>query len=266
MAKSAVADWSAAVWATAVWVAAVWVAGVAAMPDWLHETEAGKGPATPGALAFRLILALVFGGVVAVVYRLSHGREKSDGLPLTSTLVLLSILIAMVSMVIGDSVTRAFSLVGALSIVRFRTVVEDTRDTAFVIFSVIVGMAAGAGLVWVPLVGIPIVSLASVGLSRLDLSRLDLSRLGLAAAAGTNQACTLCIRVGLGRDADMLFGAILARHLARQRVTAVGTARQGAAVEITYQVKLKPEATMTGLVTELNQVEGVMSVELNRLS
>ena len=237
------------------------------MPDWLVEIEPGEAPATPGALAVRLILALVFGGAVAVVYRLSHGREKSDGLPLTTTLVLLSILIAMVSMVIGNSVARAFSLVGALSIVRFRTVVDDTRgvvlkyeedvrDTAFVIFSVIVGMAAGAGLVWVPLVGIPIVSLASVGLSRL----------GLATAAGTIQECTLCVRLGLGRDADALIGAILARHLSRQRVTAVGTARQGAAVEITYKVQLKPEAAMTGLVTELNQVEGVMSVELNRLS
>src|SRR2546430_8185921 len=46
--------------------------------------------------------------------------------------------------VIGDNVARAFSLVGALSIVRFRTVVRDTQDTAFVIFSVVVGMAIGA--------------------------------------------------------------------------------------------------------------------------
>ena len=229
------------------------------MPDWLHESEPAAAPATPGVLAVRLILALVFGVAVAVIYRWSHGREKSDKAPLTTTLVLLSILIAMVSMVIGNSVARAFSLVGALSIVRFRTVVDDTRDTAFVIFSVIVGMAAGAGLPWVPLVGIPVVSLASVGLS------WGLSRLGHATTAGQIQECTLCVRLGLSRDPDALIGAILARHLARQRVTTVGTARQGAAVEVTYAVQLKPQATMTELVTELNQVEGVMSVDLNRL-
>ena len=50
----------------------------------------------------------------------------------TVTLVLLTILIAMVTQVIGDNVARAFSLVGALSIVRFRTVVRDTQDTAYV--------------------------------------------------------------------------------------------------------------------------------------
>ena len=55
----------------------------------------------------------------------------------------------MVTQVIGDNVARAFSLVGALSIVRFRTVVRDTQDTAFVIFAVVVGMAVGArDLVW----------------------------------------------------------------------------------------------------------------------
>src|SRR3712207_7408096 len=57
--------------------------------------------------------------------------------------VLLAVLVALVTLVIGDSTARAFGLVGALSIVRFRTVVEDTRDTAFVIFAVALGMAAG---------------------------------------------------------------------------------------------------------------------------
>ncbi|MGE5192265.1 MAG: DUF4956 domain-containing protein, partial [Deltaproteobacteria bacterium] len=106
------------------------------MPDWLVDKVAVEAPATPGELLIRLILALIFGGAVALVYRFSHGREQGAGVALTTTLVLLSVLIAMVSMVIGNSVARAFSLVGALSIVRFRTVVEDTRDTAFVIFSV----------------------------------------------------------------------------------------------------------------------------------
>src|SRR5258707_11603535 len=100
--------------------------GARDMPDWLVDNVPVEAPASPGALLVRLLLALVFGGAVALVYRFSHGREReNDGLPLTTTLVLLSILIAMVSMVIGNSVARAFSLVGALSIVRFRTVVED---------------------------------------------------------------------------------------------------------------------------------------------
>ena len=43
------------------------------------------------------------------------------------------------------SSARAFSLAGVLAIVRFRTVMEDTRDTVFVVFAVVMGMSAGAG-------------------------------------------------------------------------------------------------------------------------
>jgi uncharacterized membrane protein YhiD involved in acid resistance len=224
------------------------------MPEWLSRLQDAEGAVTPEALAARLILAVVFGVAVAAVYRVSHGREKRDGLPTMTTLVLLSILIAMVSMVIGNSVARAFSLVGALSIVRFRTVVDDTRDTAYVIFSVIVGMAAGAGLVWVPVVGIPIVAVASI----------CMSRLGAPVDARASE-CTLCVRLALGRDPESLLGPVLSRHLTEQHVTSAGTARQGAAIDVTYRVQLQPQASMADLVTELNQVDGVMSAELNRL-
>lgn len=226
------------------------------MPDFLANGVAADSPTSPGVLLVRLALALVFGGGVAVVYRFSHGREKDNGLALTTTLVLLSVLIAMVSMVIGDSVARAFSLVGALSIVRFRTVVEDTRDTAFVIFSVIVGMAAGAGLYWTAFIGVPVVGLAAIGLSQLGNK-----------PAGVPLAdCTLVVRLGLGlaRDAEAILSPVLSRHLDRQRVVAAGTARQGAALEVTYAVNLKPESTMTGLVTELNQIDGVQGVDLRQ--
>ncbi len=80
--------------------------------------------------------------------------------------MLLTVLIAMVMLVIGNSVARAFGLVGALSIVRFRTVVSDTRDTAFVIFAVVIGMALGAGSVVVVLAGIPVVGVLVILLDR----------------------------------------------------------------------------------------------------
>src|SRR5689334_21131228 len=112
------------------------------MFDWLQDSTTEIANLSGGELLARLLLSAVFGACVAIIYRFSHGKLKEDARVMTTTLVLLSILIAMVSMVVGGSVARAFSLVGALSIVRFRTVVEDTRDTAFVIFAVIVGMAA----------------------------------------------------------------------------------------------------------------------------
>ena len=99
--------------------------------------------AGPAEVLLRLVLAALLGGVVALVYRRSRFEPASS---FTATLVLLSILIAMVTQVVGDNVARAFSLVGALSIVRFRTVVRDTQDTAYVIFAVAIGCSGFPGI------------------------------------------------------------------------------------------------------------------------
>src|SRR5829696_4825157 len=108
----------------------------------------GNGPTiAPLVVTARLVIAMILGGLVAWTYRHTRQPEQITA-TFPATLVLLSILIAMVTQVIGDNVARAFSLVGALSIVRFRTVVRDTKDTAFVIFSVVVGMAVGAHNIW----------------------------------------------------------------------------------------------------------------------
>lgn len=219
------------------------------MPEWLIDDISSDQPLSAGTLIVRLGAALLFGTVVALVYRTTHGREKVDSAVLTTTLVLLAVLIAMVSMVIGNSVARAFSLVGALSIVRFRTVVDDTRDTAFVIFAVIVGMAVGAGLYLVPVIGIPIVSLPALVLARRSPTSQSV-------AEGT-----LSLRMGLGHSAETHVLPLLVRHGAVHRLMAIATARQGAALDVTYSVRLPSEEAMSALVAEFNRTEGVQSVE-----
>jgi hypothetical protein len=222
------------------------------MLEWLNNSITFDSSISGQQLLTRLILAAIFGAVVAFIYRLSHGRTKADATVLTATLVLLSILIAMVSMVIGESVARAFSLVGALSIVRFRTVVDDTRDTAFVIFSVVVGMAAGAGLILIPLVGIPVVGLAAILLSR--------------PALGTKSRdfadCSLSIRLGSGHDPEKLLGDLFRQYLESHRLRGIATARQGTALDLNYKVQMKVASEMPAFVTKVNQVDGVESVEV----
>lgn len=222
------------------------------MPEWL-VTPVSEPQLPWNALLFRLILATVYGACVAAVFQLSYGRRKPDGSVMITTLVLLSILVAMVSMVIGESVARAFSLVGALSIVRFRTVVEDTRDTVFVIFAVIVGMAAGAGSLLVPAIGIPVVSATALLLSLKGEQTLRTDAVN---------PSSLTIRLGLGRDPEKVLNDVLCRHLAGFRLSSVETVRQGVALDLKYQVQLHSVQSMTALVTELNQVEGVQSVEV----
>jgi hypothetical protein len=224
------------------------------MPEWLQSSVSSGLDLAPVEIAGRLGLAAVAGLVVAAIAHFAHGHRKADAPQLLTTLVLLTVLIAMVTLVIGNSVARAFGLVGALSIVRFRTVVDDTRDTAFVIFAVIVGMAIGAGTLVVPIVGVPLVGLMAIALDRYRRP-----------PAAPHPTHTLVIRLGLGRDAETVLGGVLDRHVAGRSITGASTARQGAAMDITYAVTLAgPDTGLPQLVAELNQIDGVQSVELHR--
>ena len=88
------------------------------MPEWLTTSTTTIEPDIT-TLALRLIMAWFAGVVVALIAR--RGKLVASRDKLTLTLILMSVLIAMATQIIGDNIARAFSLVGALSIVRFRT-------------------------------------------------------------------------------------------------------------------------------------------------
>jgi hypothetical protein len=88
-----------------------------------------------------LILATAFGLVVAMLHLLAHRETPTTRL--WRTLVLISPLIAMATMAVGTNIAAAFTLFGTLAIVRFRTPIKEPMDAAFVIFSVVIGLAAG---------------------------------------------------------------------------------------------------------------------------
>ena len=98
---------------------------------------------TMGADALRLLLAFVLGVFIVNIYRWTHANIPQKSF--TDTLIILCMLISVVMVIIGDSIARAFSLVGALSIIRFRTAIQDPRDIGFVFYALAAGMAVGAG-------------------------------------------------------------------------------------------------------------------------
>ena len=204
-------------------------------------------------ILLRLSLGAAFGVAVGAVYFLTQKKKRGEAASFVSTLVLLAILLAMVSMVIGSDIARAFSLVGALAIVRFRTVVEDTRDTAFVIFAVIVGMAAGANAYRVAAFGIPIVGVMAWALRTWGGNGKD--------ATGQTPPGKLVVRLGIGSDPNDSLTETLRKHTAECRLIAIGTARQGAAIDLTYSIRLQEGTTPLGLAADVNRVEGVQGVE-----
>lgn len=80
--------------------------------------------------------------VLAQVYRHTH-RGTSYSQSFLVTLFVMAVATSIVMMIIGSNIARAFSLVGALSIIRFRTAVKDARDTAYLFAAMVAGMGCG---------------------------------------------------------------------------------------------------------------------------
>ena len=193
----------------------------------------------------RLVFALALGVVVALVHRFTRERigRQPDG-ALAGTLVMLCVLLALTTMVVGDNVARAFSIVGALSIVRFRTVVEDTRDTAFVVFAVAIGLAVGAGYLWLPLLAIPVVAVAAMH--------------------STRSSHRITVRTGSGfqgwPDVEKAFKSGTQDF----RCTGAGARRGGLEQDRHYDVVLKSERELAPLLDELSSCPGVLTVDIDR--
>ncbi|MEM1097071.1 MAG: DUF4956 domain-containing protein [Bacteroidota bacterium] len=106
----------------------------------------------PADIVVGLVVALGCSFVISVLYRWTYqGANYSS--TFVRSLIYLSMITAIVMMVIGDNLARAFGLVGAMSIIRFRTAVKDVQDIVFIFLSLAVGLAAGVGSYTVAVIG-----------------------------------------------------------------------------------------------------------------
>lgn len=215
------------------------------MNDWMTVLN-GSTSANPATVIMRLIVAWVAGWLVSQCAR--AGRSTYQDRTLPATLILLSVLIAMATQIIGDNVARAFSLVGAQSIVRFRTAVPTTGDIAHVLAAVVIGMSVGAGQYAVSFLGLLILGAVSI-LHTPTIASQSLD--GIATGA-------LTVQVTLGSE-DRATEALV-RACRDFQLVDVSTARKGASLSYTYQVRLRPEISPRDIIFELNRQEGLESV------
>ena len=118
-----------------------------------------------------MTVALIIGIILSVIYRLTHtGLSYSQSF--SQTIVFVSLIVAIVMMVIGGSLARAFALVGALSIIRFRTVLKDTKDMAYIFGALALGMAAGTSNYFLAGAGTIAVSMLAFILHRINFGAI----------------------------------------------------------------------------------------------
>lgn len=126
------------------------------MKETILEILEQTGSLTTNQIITNLLVATVIAVCIYISYYLSHtGTIYSK--KFNVSLVMLTILTAMVMTVIGNNVALSLGMVGALSIVRFRTAIKDSRDTAYIFWTIIVGICCGVGDYFVASIGTSIV-------------------------------------------------------------------------------------------------------------
>jgi hypothetical protein len=89
-----------------------------------------------------MVVSTLLALMLTAVYRITH-RGTSYSQSFLISLFLMAVATSIVMLIIGSNIARAFSLVGALSVIRFRTAVKDTKDTGFLFAAIVAGMGCG---------------------------------------------------------------------------------------------------------------------------
>ncbi len=196
-----------------------------------------------------LSLSFVLCAVVGAVYRATH-RGVSYSQSYVQTLVLMGMLVSLVMLVVGSNIARAFSLVGALSIVRFRNAIKETRDVGFIFFAMAIGMATGTRFYLLAIAATAAIGLAVVVMQRFDWYKLDV------------RSQILKVQIPAGEDPAALLDDLLLRFTDQSELVSAESVRAGALTELTWSVRLKRDATPSALIAAFQERTGGQKVTL----
>ncbi|MBI5508700.1 MAG: DUF4956 domain-containing protein [Deltaproteobacteria bacterium] len=200
-------------------------------------------------VALVLTLSFVLSVLAATVYKLTH-RGTSYSQSFAQTLVLMGMVTAFIMLVIGSNIARAFSLVGALSVIRFRNAVKETRDVGYMFLTMAIGMACGTRFYMLAAIADVTVLAVLVFMHKTDLfSRRVAER-------------ALRVRLPAGADADKILEPVFRTHLSESRMVAYETVAGGTLDEVVFTVILKKASEARALLEDVRKINGNNKVVL----
>ncbi len=213
------------------------------------ELEGGRG--TTISLwegLFAVLVSFACSVVIGGTYRATH-RTPGYSQSFVHTLAIIGMITSVIMVIIGSNIARAFSLVGAMSIIRFRNAVKETRDVGFLFFSIASGMGAGTRFYSL--------TLATTGLICGIIFLMD--RLDYARPQGRPESL-LRVQMPVGSDPETFLEPVFEQLFESFSLVTVETVRQGLAVESVYSVKAKPKVKSAEILEKLGGINENMKV------
>ncbi|MEV4249675.1 DUF4956 domain-containing protein [Streptosporangium canum] len=191
-------------------------------------------------IAIAMTLSFVLSAMIGWVYRATH-RNVSYSQSYVQTLVILGMLISLIMLVVGSNIARAFALVGALSVVRFRNAIKETRDVGFIFLVMGVGMAVGTRFYLLGIVAAVAISLIIMVMHRFNWFQLNVRR--------------QVVKVQVPSDEDFAASIqdVLIQHTDEFELVSMESIRAGALIELMYTVKIKKGSEPANLIAALRE-------------
>lgn len=187
-----------------------------------------------------MVLSFVLSTMIGYVYRYTH-RNVSYSQSYVQTLVIVGMIVALIMLVVGSNLARAFSLVGALSVVRFRNAVKETRDVGFIFLAMAVGMAVGARFYTLAAVAAVVICVVVIVMFKFNWFALNVQRQ------------VVKVQVPAGGDYSADISDVLIRYTSEFELVSTETIRGGALTEVFYTVRMKKGTEPSDLVTALQE-------------
>lgn len=135
------------------------------MKNYIYSMFEETGSLNTEQIILNILVAVILGGVIYLSYYFTHAGGVYSK-KFNVSLITLTTLTATVMTVIGNNIALSLGMVGALSIVRFRTAIKDSRDTTYIFWTIIVGICCGVGDYVVACVGSGVAFLVLLVLGR----------------------------------------------------------------------------------------------------
>ena len=201
----------------------------------------------PSEILINLIIAFFLGFIISLVYKKTHkGLSYSQSFVLTNIFV--CVIVSMVIMVIGNNLARAFALVGALSIIRFRTVVKDTKDTAFIFWSLASGMASGTGSYFLAISGTAVISMIALVLYYTNYGSIFKSEF------------IIQFRSRNSSKNKKNYNKIFSEYCKSSTLLNAESSGDGQSLKLSFDIVLKENKTYDEFIQKLSKVSGLSEV------
>lgn len=200
-----------------------------------------------------ILLSFLCTMLIAYLYKKTHtGARYSQSF--VQTIVIMGVTVSVVMIVIGNNVAVAFGLVGAFSIIRFRSAMSDPKDIAFIFFGMAAGITCGLGYYY-----LAVLFTLSLSFIILFLYAADFGK------AGSSKK-RLTITVPENLHDENAFDKILDRHLKSYDLRSIETTSLGTMIQLVYIIQNKDGVKDKLLMDELRQMNGNLKVSVHYLS